>query len=364
VDVPVQALKPGEHQLALEYVSSGRREVLRSGTGVFTLHLDDKLPSADEEVHGLWGREMVIRRSAVGVAGLEAEGRLDQRSTRDAFRAMNSLYLLLKSSPYSSPWPTHISDEQWYPLIYKAFQASGLPLEEYECDPEGFERYLEVSKPLYAKHGYIDSYGGERGYFLEKAFEHYISWEYLRWGESERVLDLACWTSPASEVLLSFKKTDFYAHDITLKTDLKKKTISGFANAIEAPDSYFDAVVAHCAIDNFEGTADIDVFHEAARILKPGGRILIAPLHVAVRAENVIAPGYPGVELDEGAHLVLGNPGTMRFGRHYSADSLRKRLVQNVPELSFRVVHVRNLPTQAHPPTATCRFLLVGTRPS
>ncbi|MCY1022010.1 class I SAM-dependent methyltransferase [Pyxidicoccus sp. MSG2] len=359
-DVPVSDLRAGEHHLAFEWVTPGRQQVLRC-EGRFELTLDPKGATRDEEHYNLWGRTIVVKRSALA-GGSSGADRLSQQSLRHTFRELNSLFLLMSKSPYLHSSPRHVADDEAYALIYKAFLASNVRVEEYSCDPAGFDAYLAHARPLYDARNYVAHYGGERGYYLEKAFEHYLSWEYLRWKETDRVMDLACWISPAAQVLSSWRRADFYAHDITLKTDLEKRTVSGYANAIEAPNDYFDAVMAHCSIDNFEGRADIDVFHEMARILKPGGRALFVPLHMAARAENLIALGSPDIELDEGAHLVMGPPGGMRFARHYSVQSLQDRILRNVPELDFHVVHVRNPPREAYPPTTTARFMLVATK--
>ena len=38
---------------------------------------------------------------------------------------------------------------------------------------------------------YVAGYGGLQGYFPQKAFEHWVSATYLRWGPDAVVLDLA-----------------------------------------------------------------------------------------------------------------------------------------------------------------------------
>jgi Methyltransferase domain len=363
-DIPAGDIAPGEHSICVELASDGQREVVRSATVSFNLEFDEKRPRSGEERFDLWGRQM----PAAGPGGrLPYEAAVlrqgSQAEARRAFATLNDIALRLARNPFFTGSHFHVMYPHTCAIVYAQFNASSLPMEEFRCDVDGFTAYLAQALPIYRAHRYVELYGGEAGMFPEKAFEHYVSYDYLRWAPSDRVMDLACWRSPAGEVLSRcLAPAEYWAHDITLETNHEARTISGFADAIEGPDDFFDIIMAHCAIDNFEGRADVDVFREAARLLKPGGRILVVPLHMAARFENLVALGSPGIEIDEGAHIVLGPPGSLRFGRHYSVEVLMSRIVHQVPELEFRVVHVANPPVDRYPSTCAARFMLVGTK--
>jgi SAM-dependent methyltransferase len=364
-EIPAGEIAPGPHSICIELASDGQRDVVRSAPASFTLELDGGKPRRGEEPFDLWGRSV----PTVGAGGRSLDEPADaspggHAEARREFATINDVAVRLARNPYFTGSHLHVMQPHAHAIVYARFGASSLRVEEFRCDADGFPAYLERALPIYRAHKYVELYGGEAGTFSEKAFEHYVSYDYLRWAPSDRVLDLACWRSPAGEVLFRcLAPAEYWAHDIALETNHEARTISGFADAIEGPDAFFDVIMAHCAIDNFEGRADVDVFHEAARLLKPGGRILIVPLHMAARFENLVALGSPGIEIDEGAHIVLGPPGSLRFGRHYSVEVLKSRIVDQVPELEFHVVHVANPPVDRYPSTCAARFMLVGTRP-
>jgi hypothetical protein len=319
--------------------------------------------SCSRETFTLYGKTVSLSRPTVDLQKLLSFDQDRQPEVRDAFLALNDVYQRLQRSPFVYGRDHHVRDEEACRIVHGEFLGTGIRLREFACDAVEFQRFLDAALPVYRNRGYESGYGGLQGYFPQKAFEHWISAAYLGWAPDTVVLDLACELSPATDALAEYRPADFYRHDIQLTTDLARRTVSGFSNAIECPDAFCDFIMAHCAIDNFEGRADTDLFIEATRILKPGGRILITPLHMATTFENVVALGSPGVQIDDGAGLCVMPPGSLRFGRHYSAAALKQRVIDAAPGLSFEVVHVTGLPIARYAATATNRFMLVGTRP-
>ncbi len=316
------------------------------------------------ETFSLYGREVPLERPALDPRMLLTFDHNRQSEVRNAFLLLNDAYQRLARSPFVYDRDHHVRDEEACRAVHEQLRAAGIPLVEFECDAGEFQRYFDLTLPVYRARGYEVAYGGLGGYFPQKAFEHWVSAAYLRWAADAVVIDLACELSPATEALTLFRHARFYRHDIQLTTDLERRTISGFSKAIECPDAFCDVIMAHCAIDNFEGRADTELFVEATRILRPGGRILITPLHMATVFENVVALGSAGVQIDEGAGLCLGPPTSLRFARHYSADALKRRVIDQAPGLRFVVAHVSGLPIAEYPATATNRFMLVGTKPT
>lgn len=86
----------------------------------------------------------------------------------------------------------------------------------------------------------------------------------------------------------------------------------------------------HCSLEMFEGDADMAVVAEAARVLKPGGRLVVVPLylheiHHVLRDPRTDRETLP--ELDEGARLVYrARYWKVAFARFYSPEALHRRL--------------------------------------
>lgn len=314
------------------------------------------------ETFSLYGKSIPLDRPSFDPVRVLAFDGNRQGEVRDAFLLVNDAYQRLAHSPFVFARDHHVREESAYHAVHRELLEADVVVRDFSCDVPAFQDYLERASAVYSRAGYDAAYGGRSGYFPQKAFEHWVSGAYLEWTTDAVVLDLACDLSPATEALATIRPAQFYRHDIQLTTDFAMRTISGFSNAIECPDEFCDAIVAHCAIDNFEGRADTEVFIEASRILKPGGRILITPLHMATAFENVVSLGSPGVQVDDDAGICLGPPGGLRFGRHYSVAALKRRIVDAVPSLDFHVVRVVGLPIGSYPATATNRFMLIGTR--
>lgn len=122
-----------------------------------------------------------------------------------------------------------------------------------------------------------------------------------------------------------------FSQDLVFKEGVNDRKIGSDVRQIPMPDESFTKIVAHCAIDNFEGDADIGFIQEAWRLLRSGGVLLIVPLHMATRFENVIDPYEKNVETDPEAIKVYKPLCGFRFGRHYDVKNLQIRLLKLRP---------------------------------
>ncbi|MBA7510288.1 hypothetical protein ES705_02264 [subsurface metagenome] len=226
-------------------------------------------------------------------------------------------------------------------LVFAALKVNELPVTELVASDYlfGFQEYLQRNRNLYMNMGYFDLFV-ENGYFPEKALEHYLSLELLEVCNGDIVLDVGAWGSPFA-VIAERIGCNAFSQDLIFENGVHGKKIGSDVRAIPMPDASFTKIVAHCAIDNFEGDADSEFIREAWRLLKPGGMLLIIPLHMATRFENIIDPFEKDVETDTEAIKVYKPMCGFRFGRHYDVNHLQMRLLDIAP-FRFQIVYFKN----------------------
>lgn len=102
-------------------------------------------------------------------------------------------------------------------------------------------------------------------------------------------------------------------------------------------------IAVHNAFEEFEGDADSGFLREAARLLRPGGRLCIVPFFLGDRYCIVTDPTVDrhGVQFDEGAEVVSLSSGN-RFDRLYDAAAFERRVLQATRGLQLRLHHVLN----------------------
>ena len=107
-------------------------------------------------------------------------------------------------------------------------------------------------------------------------------------------------------------------------------------------------MVLHNAFEHFEGDADIGFIREAARVLKPGGKLCILPLflyteHAIQTDPAAIAGAWP--RFDAGARLWCARGWRDRHGRFYDAAQLRRRLLANAGAFDVRLIEYTDAKT-------------------
>jgi hypothetical protein len=141
--------------------------------------------------------------------------------------------------------------------------------------------------------------GAEGGVWHEKVLEHFIAYTlcdlpaFRR--ETDVYLDLAAGGSPWAMLL---RQADYQSHALDLNVAERFRGcdyyLTGDATRMPFPDGSARAMSLQCAFEMFGGDSDTRLIAECARVLAPGGTVVIVPLYLAVRHCGYSTPEYYG----------------------------------------------------------------------
>src|SRR5205807_939206 len=113
------------------------------------------------------------------------------------------------------------------------------------------------------------------------------------------------------------------------------RRIGSSAEKIPMQTASVDCMTLHCTIDHFERDCDTFFLREAARVLKPRGKVCVLPVYFAREPENICDPRNfsPRQKFDPEARVRKVSGYGNRFGRFYSPQSFRRRILKASPHL-------------------------------
>lgn len=205
-------------------------------------------------------------------------------------------------------------------------------LQSYALDAERFFKFKTDC-------GYADDYVRYMGPDLlnEKLLEHFVSLDLLGWSTGDSfgpLIDVGAAVSPFADYVARRFGVQAYRLDLDYPPGVNGANIGAPADSIPLPDDSVGAMTLHCTIDHFEADADTGFIREAARVLRPGGRVCVLPVYLSDQPWNICDPRRftRGIGFDREAHVrgVLGY--SNRFGRFYSLETLRRRVLDAAPE--------------------------------
>ena len=103
----------------------------------------------------------------------------------------------------------------------------------------------------------------------------------------------------------------------------------------------------HCAFECFQGDSDIRFVQEANRILKEKGRFGIIPLYID--SEYFVKTGPKCdkriISVEPEAKWIWRDDKWDQepFSRHYSPESLKSRIIDNIIDMKSEIIHFINL---------------------
>ncbi|MFB1490575.1 MULTISPECIES: methyltransferase domain-containing protein [unclassified Thiocapsa] len=217
--------------------------------------------------------------------------------------------------------------------VEDALQAFGVTVEDYRVDPESFARF-KAEKPFPE-----DYHGGQTGgVWDEKLLEHFIAARLLGlddYGTDDMYVDVAACHSPWARYLREVRGLNAWAIDLAVGQKFRNLPYYRSENATTT--TFADASVRgaslHCAFEMFAGDDDIEFMREAARILAPGGKVVVVPLYLHTHYCSYSTSEY--VRMD-----TWGVPSS----RKYDAQALVRRVLDPAIEagLSYRLRALRN----------------------
>ncbi len=234
----------------------------------------------------------------------------------------------------------------------------GVRVEDFRVDVAEFQRYLEQAD--YTAR-FPDYYGSR---MTEKQLEHFVTMKLLALAPGDAFLDIASEDSPIPDILERLTGATTYWQDIQYPAGINGRRIGGDACAMPLPDGFASAAALTCSIEHFERDADQVLCDELGRILRPGGRLVIAPLYMYTEPAAQTDPVYSAqsdVPFDQGVPIFCARDWKNRHARFYSADSLRDRVLRRLePNFECTVKFIAN-PEQI-PGHTYLRFVLLATR--
>ncbi len=242
---------------------------------------------------------------------------------------------------YNNPTPDELDQ------IERDLRALGIIISDYSPSAEAFRAFQAEN---YFPSEYIG--GRQNTVWDEKLLEHWIASERLglsNYGTSDVYVDVAAACSPWAHALRVRNGIESYSIDLgEVGEAYRNLSYYRFENATATnfADSSVKGASLHCAYEMFVENDDVLFITEAARILVPGGKVVILPLYMhthycAYSTSEYFGKGYSDSEAKEYVRLdCKGVPSS----RKYNAAMLKSRVLDTIVSegMNYTLLALRN----------------------
>jgi SAM-dependent methyltransferase len=278
-------------------------------------------------------------------------GRLNFRDARDALAKRYSRVVSGSIDNVSAPRVAR---------ILELGRDAGINFDPFIIDIADYRRYVDDAG--YASR-YPDYYRGNQP---EKSLEHWIALRLLNVRPTEIFIDVASENSPVPEIYWRLAGACSFSQDISYPAGVAGNRIGGDACAMPVPSSFAAKASLTCSLEHFEDDADIRLFSELSRVLKPGGSVCIVPFYLyeedATQTDPVVSLSAD-VPFDEGTTIYCAENWGNRHARFYTPAKFKARIADRFANaFQFRYFQIVNA-SDVHP-SVYARFALTATRPS
>lgn len=226
-------------------------------------------------------------------------------------------------------------------------KALGITIEDFAPPPDQFLKFK-------ADHWFPTNYHGglDSGVWDEKLLEHWIAGELLQlnqWSTSDVYVDIAACNSPWANTLRERLGIAAFAIDLDpVGPSYQDLPYYRSENATRTlfTDGEVRGASLQCAYEMFLGEDDKLLIPELARILRPGGKVVILPLYMhthycAYSTPEYYGKGYPDVGAKE---YIRMDCGSVPSSRKYDAQRLKERVLDPIVQagLRYRLLALRN----------------------
>lgn len=211
---------------------------------------------------------------------------------------------------------------------------------------------------------YSEVYPGYAGSnFPEKCLEHFVASSLLAFSNDDILVDIVADDSPFAGIVHRVFDSTTFTQDSARPSGVDGDFIGGAPWELPLPDAFVSKVSLLSALEHCESDTDSRLFKELARVLHPGGKVVVAPLYMFTEPAILTDPtrsAESGVPFDPGTTIHCVKGWGHRHGRFYSPQTLKDRILRFSDQFRFTIYHV--LGTEHLTGSIYLRFVLAAER--